>query len=107
VEKTNEGSFGRGKASFSFGVGLRLIELANLTVLLEDFGFATLAPLHMESVDGVFSLMLEVSDGAEAGRMLELLPEVACLFTGIGNSIESLDAKGMGTFKDSLSGLTG
>jgi hypothetical protein len=61
----------------------------------------------MESVDGVFSLVLEISDGADAGKLLELLSGMGAVLTGIGSSMESLDANGMGTFKDSLSGLTG
>jgi hypothetical protein len=107
VEKRNEGSFGNGKASFSFKVGLRRIELANRTVLLDGFCFTTLGPLRIESVDGVFSLMLEISDGAEAGRLFKQLSGMGGVLTGIGSSMESRDAIGMGTFNDSLSGLTG
>ena len=109
-ENKKEGSFGRGNASFSFVVGFRLIEFAMRTVRLGGFGFVTLVPLHIESVDGVLSLVLDISDGVEWDTCSGMLSGMDGVCTGIGRSIDNRDpteVNGIGTFKDSLRGLMG
>ena len=65
-----------------------------------------LAPLNMESVEVVFRRMLEISEGADmlSGMLSGIEGGVVI---GIGSSTESLEWTGMGTFRDSFSGLTG
>lgn len=94
-------------------VGFLLIEFANLTVRLDDFSFAILAALFIDSVDGVSSLPLEASDGGRfnmLSAMLSVMLELCIgVCTGIGRSIDNLEpiGKGIGTFSDSFNGLTG
>ena len=64
-ENTNEGSFGNGNASFSFVVGFRLMENVDFPVRLENFDFAKVGTLRIESDEGVFKRPLDSSDGAE------------------------------------------
>ena len=95
-------------------VGLRLIELASLTVRLVAFDFAMLALLHNKSVEGASSLIFATSDGFEGERCssmffgVEVLSGRDGIETGMGRSIDKRDAtSGIGMFSDSLRGLTG
>ena len=120
VEKTNFGSFGSGKVSFvfsfsfsrSFAVGFRLIEFAILTVRLVDLSFDMLDPLHIDSVEGVLILTLDMSEGADIdvfSGMLSGMRSGRGVLTGIGRSTDNLDptAIGIGMLSDSFNGLTG
>jgi hypothetical protein len=51
--------------------------------------------------------MLDMSEGAEYDAFPEMLSDMEGVCTGIGRSIDNRDPTGIGTFRDSLRGLTG
>ena len=53
------------------------MELAILTVRLGDFSFAMLLPLLIESVEGVVSRPVEISDGVKADMPSAMLSVMA------------------------------
>ena len=86
------------------------MEFAILTVRLGAFDLVILGALNMESVEGVFNLMLETSDGAEIDISSGMVSGKEGIETGMGRSIDKRDAtegKGIGMFNDSLRGLMG
>lgn len=83
--------------------------MAILTVRLADFNLVKLGTLLIESVEGVYNLSLDISEGAQT-EVSSGTPSVKDgIWTGIGRSIEirELTDIGIGMFNDSFKGLTG